>query len=295
MAIILDHQLREQIIHESSMFPVAYYCDELAALQNCAGPLHWHPEYEIATAVNGALDFQIGRRHIVLHPGDSIFINGNVLHGIRQLSGDKPESMPNIVFLGEAIAPQGSMIYQKYIQPIVSCEELPFVVFNQKNCWHSEVNRLIKEIYNQMEGKRQCYEMAVQRDLSRIFEYIFSNLNDLPKTGSKRIQIHTQIRIQKMLSYIYEHYAESITLEDISKSADISRSEAGRCFHTYVGCSPIEALIRYRLQIGHKLLNDKTLTIQEISDLCGFNSVSYFSRQYRKMYGCTPAQNRKIG
>ena len=35
--------------------------------------------------------------------------------------------------------------------------------------------------------------------------------------------MNTQVRIQKMLSYIYEHYKETITLEDIAKAADISR------------------------------------------------------------------------
>ena len=91
----------------------------------------------------------------------------------------------------------------------------------------------------------QCYEMAVQRELNSIFEYMFSNFNDLPKSENTRIQINTQIRIQKMLSYIREHYAEAVTLEDIAGAANISRSEAGRCFNTYMGCSPVDALIQH--------------------------------------------------
>ncbi|MFR0666461.1 MAG: hypothetical protein ACLSIF_07010 [Faecalimonas umbilicata] len=53
MAIILDYQLREQIPHDVEKFPITYFCDELAALPNWAGPLHWHPDFEIATAVSG--------------------------------------------------------------------------------------------------------------------------------------------------------------------------------------------------------------------------------------------------
>lgn len=295
MPIILNHQLREQIIHDTAMFPITYFRNELAALPNRTGPLHWHPEFEIATAINGVLDFQVGQRHIILKSGDSIFVNGNVLHGIKQLSGCIPDPMPNIVFSGAAIAPEAGIIYQKYIHPIVCCDALPFVVFNQKNGWHSEVNRLMENIYHQMDGQSQCYEMSVQRNLSRIFEYIFSNFDDLPKSENTRIQIHAQIRIQKMLSYIYEHYTEAVTLADIAGAANISRSEAGRCFHTYLGCSPIEALIQYRIQTAHKLLKDTTLTLQEICHSCGFHSVNYFRRQYRKTYRCTPSQNRILG
>lgn len=295
MPIILDHQLREQINHDTKIFPITYYCDELATLPNHAGPLHWHPDFEIATAASGVLDFQVGRQHIILETGDSIFVNKNMLHGIKQLSGNLPNPMPNIVFSGTVIASETSAIYQKYIYPIACCDTLPFIVFRDKNGWHDEVNRLVKNIYYQMNEQGRCYEMIVQRNLSNIFEYIFSNFEDLPKSETTRVQINAQIRIQKMLSYIYEHYAEAVTLDDIAGAANISRSEAGRCFNTYMGCSPVDALIQYRLQTAHRLLNDTTFTLQEISYSCGFNSVNYFSRQFRKIYGYTPGQNRSLG
>lgn len=295
MAIILDYQLREQIPHDVEKFPITYFCDELAALPNWAGPLHWHPDFEIATAVSGVLDFQVGQHHVILKAGDSILVNGNILHGIKQLSGDIPDPMPNIVFSGALIASETSDIYQKYIQPVANCDALPFIVFNQKNSWHNEVNQLVKNVYGLMSEQRQCYEMAVQRELSSIFQCIFSNFDELPKTENTRIQINTQIRIQKMLSYIREHYAEAVTLEEITRSANISRSEAGRCFNAHVGCSPVDALIQHRLQVAHRLIKDTTRSLQEISYSCGFNSVHYFSRQFRKTYGYTPGQYRALG
>lgn len=295
MAIILDYQLREQIPHDVEKFPITYFCDELAALPNWAGPLHWHPDFEIATAVSGVLDFQVGQHHVILKAGDSILVNGNILHGIKQLSGDIPDPMPNIVFSGALIASETSDIYQKYIQPVANCDALPFIVFNQKNSWHNEVNQLVKNVYGLMSEQGQCYEMAVQRELSSIFQCIFSNFDELPKTENTRIQTNTQIRIQKMLSYIREHYAEAVTLEEITRSANISRSEAGRCFNAHVGCSPVDALIQHRLQVAHRLIKDTTRSLQEISYSCGFNSVHYFSRQFRKTYGYTPGQYRALG
>lgn len=295
MAIILDYQLREQIPHDVEKFPITYFCDELAALPNWAEPLHWHPDFEIATAVSGVLDFQVGQHHVILKAGDSILVNGNILHGIKQLSGDIPDPMPNIVFSGALIASETSDIYQKYIQPVANCDALPFIVFNQKNSWHNEVNQLVKNVYGLMSEQGQCYEMAVQRELSSIFQCIFSNFDELPKTENTRIQINTQIRIQKMLSYIREHYAEAVTLEEITRSANISRSEAGRCFNAHVGCSPVDALIQHRLQVAHRLIKDTTRSLQEISYSCGFNSVHYFSRQFRKTYGYTPGQYRALG
>ncbi|MBO5454067.1 MAG: AraC family transcriptional regulator [Clostridia bacterium] len=295
MAIILDNQLREYIPHNAAEFPITYFHDELTTLPGWEGPLHWHPDFEIATAENGVLDYQVGDRHILLEAGDSIFVNGNMLHGIKQISGNIPDSMPNIVFSGTLVAHEISDIYQKYVLPVIQCDSLPLVVFRHNDCSHSEINSLIKDIYRKMDEKNECYELAVQRNINRIFEYISCNFNELPKYDATRIQTINQIRLQKMLSYIYENYAGGVTLDDIAKSADISRSEAGRCFRTYMGCSPVEALIQYRLQVARQLLSERTQTLQQISYTCGFNSVNYFSRQFKKRYGCSPGRNNILG
>lgn len=89
MPIVLDHQFREHIPHQAAEFPVTYYQDELAELPNWTGPFHWHPDFEIASAASSVLDYQVGQQHITLEAGDSIFVNGNMLHRVRQVSGDR--------------------------------------------------------------------------------------------------------------------------------------------------------------------------------------------------------------
>ena len=295
MAIVLDNQLKEHIPHKITEFPITYYQDELVDLPHWTGPFHWHPDFEIATAKQNILDYQIGQQHITLDPGDSIFINRNMMHRISQLSGNSPDPIPTNVFSGVVLSPEHTTIYQKYIQPIVQCDSLPFIVFRHSNSVHHEMLHLIQDTCYHLSKQTPCYEMTVQRNISHILEYIFCHLDSFPKSAATRIQIKSQIRIQKMLMYIYEHYADSITLEDIAGAAHISRSEAGRCFHTYMGCSPFDALIQYRLQIALRLLNEKKLSLQEISFAYGFNSVNYFSRKFKKTYGYSPSQSRKLG
>ena len=93
MTININHQLREQMPHDPTIFPISLFCDELALLPNKEGPLHWHPEFEIATAKCETLDFQVGQEHIILEAGDSIFINGNILHNVKQLSDGAPDAI----------------------------------------------------------------------------------------------------------------------------------------------------------------------------------------------------------
>ena len=292
MSLLLDSQLQEQLPHDDVSFPIAFFSDELASLPNREGQLHWHPAFEIATAECGLLDYQVGKQHILLEKGDSIFVNGNILHGVRQVSGNEPDPMPNIVFSGTLLASETSAIYQKYIRPLMECDTLPFIVFRHNEPKQKDIHRLINSIYTAFRESDTCYEIAIQRYISQILESIFRNFDSMPRSEETRIEFTAQIRTQKMLTYIYQHYADTITLEDIAKAANISRSEAGRCFQTYMHCSPVDALIQYRLQVAHKLLNETTLTLQEISYDCGFHSVNYFSRQFRKLYGYAPSKNR---
>lgn len=295
MPVILDQHMREQIAREETLFPLSFFENELAELPNREGPLHWHPDFEIARAESGTLDYQVGQKHLLLEAGDSLLVNRNLLHGVRQVGGDLPDPMPVMVFSGNLIAPETSTVYQKYIAPIADCDFLPFVVFRRKEDWCEEIRLLVEEIFTQLRQRGTCYEMAVQRDLNRLFELLFRHFDALPKSQATRIQLRTQVRVQKMLAYIYTHYAEPITFADIAGAASVSRSEAARCFHEYMDCSAVDVLIRYRLQTAHRLLHDTSLTVQEIGLACGFRSANYFSRRFRQIYGYPPGQARKLG
>ena len=114
-------------------------------------------------------------------------------------------------------------------------------------------------------------------------------------TSKERIFNVLRLSIPAILTQISSIIMQYIDCKFIAKSANISRSEAGRCFKAYMGCSPVEALIQYRLQMAHQLLNERTQTLQQISFACGFNSVNYFSRQFKKRYGYAPSQSADMG
>lgn len=295
MPILLDRYLQEQIPQDPGALPVAFYRDELAALPGRAGPVHWHPFLELATARQGVLDCQVGQTHITLASGDSILINQNRLHSFRQLSGGEPDPLPILVFSGTVIAPEDSAAYQKYVRPVLGCSGLPFVVFRGGDAQWAGLGLRLRAACRAMAEQPPYYELEVQRSLSALWQILLEHWDALPRAETSPVQLNAQIRLQKMLAYLYSHYDQDITLADIAGAAHISRSEAGRCFRAYLGCSPVEALIRYRLQAARRLLGQTTLTLQQISDACGFHSANYFSRQFRKRYGHSPGENRRLG
>lgn len=65
-----------------------------------------------------------------------------------------------------------------------------------------------------------------------------------------------------------------------------------RLFKKDFGYTPIEYLIKLRLEHAQYLILNTNLNIGEISRLCGYNTPSFFIEQYKKAYGRTPKNQR---
>ena len=99
-------------------------------------------------------------------------------------------------------------------------------------------------------------------------------------------------RMKQMLNYIHSHYAEKLSLEKIASAASIGIRECSRCFDRSIRQSPMNYVSQYRVQMALELLMTTGYTITEISEMCGFSSVSYFGKVFRKYISVTPVQYR---
>ena len=311
--IQMGENFQELAVHGSRDFPIQYYVDDLHRFPGRQFPLHWHSEAEFFLALGGPVQAQIGRMELWLNEGDAIFVNSNVLHSFSQIQEKDRCRCPNIVFSGELIAPVDSLIYRRYIGPLLSDLKHPFVLLHSGCPWQKEALSRLELVFSLFQKCREdkggvpaaqisfprvsaessCPEMLVQSELCRVWQLLYSHLDEIPPVKTEKGEPVLQIRMQKMLSFIRSRYASSLTLDDIAASASVSRSEASRCFQAYLNQSPVAYLLSYRLEKAKQLLASGSGTIEEISRLCGFRSSGYFCRMFRKHTGLTPGQYRK--
>ena len=74
----------------------------------------------------------------------------------------------------------------------------------------------------------------------------------------------------------------------------ISKSHFILSFKLYVGCTPHEYLLQYRLRQSKRLLLSSDLTVEQIAEDCGFNSASHFARAFRQETDISPTAFRAI-
>lgn len=144
------------------------------------------------------------------------------------------------------------------------------------------------------EERKLCIRVHGKENLSGVLLSLYREVEDSLSLTS-RLKDTDSLRIERMLDYIHSHYSENITLEDISGAAALSTREALRCFRRTIHDTPIQYLLRYRLmQSASLLISNPSLTVSEITTLCGFDYPCYFSRQFKRFYQCTPREYRLL-
>ena len=137
------------------------------------------------------------------------------------------------------------------------------------------------------------YELHLIESACKIWRFLIERASLEKKAKISSANKVQEQRVKAVLSFIHAHYGEHICIDDMAKASAISRTECFRCFQTVLGKSPVEYLTEYRLSMATTMLVNSERTLSEISNLCGFNSPSYFGKLFRKRCGLSPKKYRK--
>jgi len=96
--------------------------------------------------------------------------------------------------------------------------------------------------------------------------------------------------IQKALEHIVQHFQDEISMKDMLLITNMSNSAFCNAFKKTARMTFKEYLLNVRIGYACKLLTDDTLNISQIAYNCGFENLSNFNRQFKKIKNITPSQ-----
>lgn len=260
--ITTDETLRETVQHGSERYPFAYYPEDIWQFDFHRIDWHWHHELEFLYVAEGTAICFIGTSKVELHKGCGIFINSGVLHCFEARSST---FTPNIVFAPTLLASENSLIYEKYILPVIN-SAVEYQIFDPNSTSERSALQLMLQIF-ELQGNGQDNELCTIQLLLQFWNILFKDGGWNSDSDSLQRLNHNQARLQIMMQYIQEHYAEEITLEMIAASASISKSGALHIFQSGIHCSPVAYLIQYRLPDNFILLKNRLPPLQMKPDL----------------------------
>ena len=281
----IDASRRELDPHGTAEFPCAAYLCRLGDDPTDAIIWHRHEELEIIYIQEGTMKLLVPGEEHRLAKGDIALINSEILH---YATGSPFCELHSLVFSQTLISGgSATSIYSKYIYPLIA-----FPGFTVWRTARQDLTADFQAAFSAMETDAFACEFTVRERLSAILLSCFQAF--APQLPAQKAEKNTDtFRIEKMLEYIHANYAEPLQLSDIAQAADLSERECLRCFNRTIGDTPVQYLMKHRLMRSAVMLRSMpSASIAEVSAKCGFDHPSYYTKQFRRFYQCTPRDYR---
>ncbi|MDH5602524.1 MAG: AraC family transcriptional regulator [Cyclobacteriaceae bacterium] len=248
---------------------------------------HIHPEFELIY-INGGN----GKRHIGNHMsyftnGDLLFIGANLPHfGFTdRLTGNQSESIIQMKddFPGEAFwnIPE--------VRPIKGLFDRAKLGISFHGKTKDEVGKAIEGLLDLDYFDRFISLLNILNSLALSKEYSILNVNSV----GLEIAVQENKRLSKVYSFVKEEFHRSITLEEVSDLANMSIPAFCRYFKKMSGRTFTQFVNEYRLIHASKLLAESSMSVANISNECGFNNFSHFSKLFKNYAGRSARSFRK--
>ncbi len=98
--------------------------------------------------------------------------------------------------------------------------------------------------------------------------------------------------IRAAIIYIRDHIREKITVDTLAQMSGMSKYHFIREFKRITHYTPVMYVNIVRIEMARRLIGEKDLSIGEVSEKCGFDNVSYFTKTFKKYTGTTPSELR---
>ena len=97
----------------------------------------------------------------------------------------------------------------------------------------------------------------------------------------------------RVVAHIDVHLQANLSLDNIVDAFSISRTQLYYIFKKEIGCGVTEYIIRKRIDKAKTYIREEKYNYTEIADLLGYNSVHYFSKDFKKTTGMSPSEYAK--
>ncbi len=252
---------------------------------------HYHNNFEITFITEGFGKRIVADSIVEFQPGDLVFIGSNLPHvwiadkETRMLSARSLE-MVFLQFTSDVVSPQLLILPEfKYISKAIALSERGIQIVGQTL---NDVSEIMLQLPYLKSFDRMLHFFKLMDIIGRSETNIQlaskEYLNMRFTTGNKRIAaIH---------EYLMNNYRENVNLQRIAELVNMAEGSLCRFFKMNMGMTVFEYLNQLKVELACKLLMDRDLSIMEVCLDSGFNNLSHFNKQFRKVNSMPPSEYR---
>jgi AraC-like DNA-binding protein/mannose-6-phosphate isomerase-like protein (cupin superfamily) len=270
------------VIKENASFSIGIFQDNL---EKCTW--HYHDYYEISFITEG-----FGKRIVAdsieeFQPGDLVFLGRNLPH----------------VWIAnkETLTPNNRSLEMVFLQLPPESLTSDFLVLPELKHVSNALKlsergiRITGDTLNQVSNimLQLPYLDNFERFLQffRLMDIIGQSKDFVPLASINYKNMHFETKNKRILiihEFLMKNYRESIDLKQIALLVNMAEGSLCRFFKSIVGITIFEYLNKIKVDYACKLLMDKNLSILDVALDSGFNNLSHFNKQFKKVNGATP-------
>ncbi len=256
---------------------------------NHESQLHYHA-HDFVTMIyilSGSCTYKIDGTLYKVKKGDMIVCNPGVYHG-KFISPDEEVTEFHLGF---------SNFYVKNVPKDILTGENGTPVHNLSG-HEPELIKCCNEILLEQEKGGPGCDLMLKALAMKFIVIFLKSIHNSDKWSRRNLfnleNYDKASLVNAIISYINENYMEDISLEKISRNMYLSPVYISKVFKDETGESPINYLIKTRLDKARDLLEQGNMTIKEIAKNVGYNDAYHFSKLFKKYYGYPPSKHNAM-
>ncbi len=251
-------------------------------------PWHFHSQFEIIYFSKGSGTRFVGNSIQRFVPGDIILIGPELPHYMKsdEVEGTSPKNR----YQGTIVQFEKNFMYH-------SISHYP---------QFTRIRKLLEDaskgIIFPVEGnagiRKMLYRLPSRKGIEQLLELLqilklmseSPNRQIIASVDSENSPVFDYSRIDKILVYLNKNYNRDISLTEVASIAAMNPSAFCRFFKQKTGKSLKTYIADMRISYACKLILHDSMSIAQISTECGFETISYFNKTFRKLTGHTPTE-----
>lgn len=251
--------------------------------------LHCHDFYELYIHYSGAKFYCIDNGVYPIEANQLMVVPPFRMHG---LIGDHVPTGYERAFLYITpamlkVCGAGQMDLERFLRQHVASGQYQFLMTEKEG---QKCKALLQDL---MATERDTACLARFCNYTKLLQFLRIVCQVLSRSHEAVAPIVVNEAMQEILSYVNEHFTQSIKLESLARQFGVSVSFLSHEFVKYTGRSVYDYVLYRRVLLAKEMINS-ALPLNEIAYQCGFNDYSSFLRAFRKMAGMSPTAYRKM-
>ncbi|MDF2925992.1 MAG: DNA-binding protein [Paenibacillaceae bacterium] len=253
--------------------------------------VHSHDFSELVVILEGSAVHIIEGREYPVSAGQVFLIHKDVSHGYKDVNNIQ---YVNVMFHPEQMVQRSELKLMPGFQALFYIEP-----FYRKEMYFKGMLSLLPDQLARVSGMLDAIlqEDELKQDGCRLMirSYFCALVGMLSRCYSENSgrEDNKAMRIAEAVTYLEEHFLEPITLDRLAEMAFLSKRQFFRVFTRNYHTTPMDYIIKRRLDYSCTLLRNDSLSVQHVALESGFRDQNYYARQFRKAYCCTPTEYRE--